>query len=76
MREHFVVSSIHGPEVARAQRSGVLYLEDAFQTLDFGNGLFRVHLPTSIALQPRPFASLRRWLNRSAIQDLVMWEWD
>ena len=43
MREHFVVRSIRGREVARTQRSGVRRCEDALKALDFGNSLLGVH---------------------------------
>ena len=46
MREHIVVPSIHSQEVARAQRSGVRYGEDALKALDFGNSLLGVHSPS------------------------------
>jgi hypothetical protein len=48
MREHFVVPSIRSREVTRAQRSGVRVCEDAFQSLNLGNGLLGVH-PVSIS---------------------------
>ena len=44
VREHLVVPSIDSPEVTRGQRSGVRQGEDALYQLDFGNGLFSVHL--------------------------------
>ena len=43
VREHFVVPSIRGREVARAQRSGVRRCENALNPLDFGNSLLGVH---------------------------------
>ena len=43
MREHVVVPSIRGRDVACAQRSGVRYRVDALQPLDFGNGPLGVH---------------------------------
>ena len=43
MRKHFVVPSIGGREVARAQRSSVRQCEDALKAFDFGNRLLRVH---------------------------------
>ena len=45
MGQQFVMSSICGREVARAQRSMVWLREDSFQALDFGNGLLGVHPP-------------------------------
>jgi hypothetical protein len=45
MGEQFVMSSIRGREVARAQRSMVWLREDSLQALDFGNGLLGVHPP-------------------------------
>jgi hypothetical protein len=45
MGEQFVMSSIRGQEVARAQWSMVWLREDSFQALDFGNGLLGVHPP-------------------------------
>ena len=43
LREFFVVPAICGCEIAQAEGSGVWDREDAFQQLDVGNGLFRVH---------------------------------
>jgi hypothetical protein len=44
MREHFVVPSIRGRKVARAQRSCVALCEDALKAFDFGNSPLGVHL--------------------------------
>jgi hypothetical protein len=44
MREHFVMPSIRSREIAQAQRSRVRHCENALQKLDFGDGLFSVHL--------------------------------
>jgi hypothetical protein len=43
LRQFFVVSAICGRKIAQVERSGVWDREDAFQQLDVGNGLFRVH---------------------------------
>lgn len=43
VRKHFVVPPIRSREVARAQRSGVRYCEDALKPLDVGNSLLGVH---------------------------------
>src|SRR4029077_14197400 len=43
LRQFFVVPAVCGREIAQVERSGVWGREDAFQQLDVGNGLFRVH---------------------------------
>lgn len=48
VREHLVVPSICSGDVACAEWSGVGNSEDALQPLDFGDGLFGVHLVTNI----------------------------
>lgn len=48
VRELFVVPAICGGEIAQVKRSGVWDREDAFQQLDVGNGLFRVHSTSMI----------------------------
>jgi hypothetical protein len=48
VRKHFVVLSIRGHEVARAQRPTVRLCEDALKALYFGNGLLSVHYPFNI----------------------------
>jgi hypothetical protein len=43
MGEEFVVSTIRGRDVARAERSRVWLGEDSLKALDFGDGVFGVH---------------------------------
>ena len=71
MREHFVVPSIRGGEVALIQRSGVRRCEDAIKALDFGNSLLGVHAVSisnmSVAIvngAASSISTVARWLTQ------------
>jgi hypothetical protein len=79
MRQHPIMPSIGSREVAWAERSGIRHHEDVFQPLNFGPGLFYVHLTQSSRrkrewlkrLWRPPNASFRDQINRKAAQPVT-----